>query len=128
MAEIGQSKVAFSESEDVGASLSVDTFTLDEKATDAQQQVIQDFLRAMQRTKGYVLRAGPVGSRIARRNGKRVEYTYTGHDGQALHGIAVAVGNAQTGITYLVTAEVPEQRWASLRATFETMLKSFSIG
>lgn len=126
--DTGRDKIVFydAEAED-GVYFSVDVYTLglDEQA--ANSDILRQLVELATTSANGTVVAEEESFNVAGREGRKVEYTYVAQDGSTGYVVAIAVTSPDSGRTYLLTIEAPEDNFDAQLAIFNTMLGTLEI-
>jgi hypothetical protein len=126
--DTGREKIVFyDDAAQDGVFFSVDLYSLglDEQA--ANSDILRQLLDLVLETAEGELRAEEQPFNAAGREGRSIEYVYRNQAGGLSYVVAIAVTNPDTGRTYLITAEAPEESFDAQLDLFNTILGTLTI-
>lgn len=127
--DTGREKIVFTNPNlDDGTFFSVDIYNLG--ASDpaaANSDILAQLADLIERTEGGEIRAAETDFAAGGQDGRKIEYVYANDGGGLSYVVAIAITSPDTGRTYLVTIEAPEETFDAQLDTFNTMLAAFEI-
>ena len=106
--------------------MSVDVYSTKEPAEQANQELVDSFLKALQRQTDP--QSGDVQQmQLAGEEGPGVAYAFTDKDGVQVTGLLIAVTSPRTGLSYLVSVQAPKDEFDTRTAAFQAVLDTFRI-
>jgi len=127
--DTGREKIVFTDPNvDDGTFFGVDVYSLGiSDPAAANSEILRQLLEVIKQNPEGEVRAEEADFSAGGQPGRKIEYVVRNDDGSVSYVVAIAVTSADTGRTYLVTAEAPEATFDAQVDTFNKMLDAFVI-
>jgi hypothetical protein len=107
---------------------SVDVYSLGASTPqDANIDLLNQLIDLLGSTPGGNLRVDQEDFNLAGLPGRKIEYVYTNESGGPSYAVSITITSSNTGYTYLLTAEAPEELFDSQVDMFNGMLGSLTV-
>jgi predicted ATPase len=93
----------------------------------ANSDILRQLVELTQETAGGEIRTPEEEFSAGGRDGRKVEYVYQNQAGGLSYVVAIAITSPESGRTYLVTIEAPEENFDAQLEIFNTILGSFEV-
>jgi hypothetical protein len=94
---------------------------------EANSDILRQLIELTQETAEGELRAPEEPFNAGGREGRKIEYVYRNQAGGLSYVVALAVTSPESGRTYLVTIEAPEEIFDAQLEIFNTILGTFEV-
>jgi hypothetical protein len=126
--DTGRDKLVFYDADaQDGVYFSVDVYSLGMEEQAANSDILRQLIELAQSTAEGELRLAEEDFSAGGRDGRKIEYVYRNQAGGLSYVTAIAVTSPDSGRTYLVTIEAPEETFDAQLETFNQMLGSFEV-
>jgi hypothetical protein len=126
--DTGRDKIVFyDEDAQDGVYFSVDVYSMGMEEQAANSDILRQLVELTQETAEGEIRAPEEAFSAGGRDGRKVEYVYRNQAGGLSYVVAIAVTSPESGRTYLVTIEAPEENFDAQLEIFNTILESFEV-
>ena len=125
--DTGKSQIYFYDPADTSQTyLSIEYFTTKQRLAQANQTVVDAYIKALGAEKGFQHDAA-TEVKIAGQPGLMFKYSYTDKDGHALSGVAFAVTSPVSSLSYAIAVQALTADFDAQADTFDKMLASLTI-
>ncbi len=126
--DTGRDKIVFYD-EDAGDGVyfSVDVYVMGMEEQAANSDILRQLIELTQETAEGELRAAEEPFNAGGREGRKIEYVYRNQAGGLSYVVALAVTSPESGRTYLITIEAPEEIFDAQLEIFNNILGTFEV-
>jgi hypothetical protein len=106
--------------------ISVDVYSLNESAAQSNRQLLDSFIESVEK-QADGQRGDEREVTLAGLEGPSIAYSYTSEEGVRYSGVAIVVTSPNTGLSYLLSVQAPEDEFQGRTETFDAILSSLVI-